>query len=235
MPTAPPAQLGSGRGNIVLVLATSGPAGEVGLHREGQPLATLALGAGAARGRGLLPAVAALLTGAGLVPRDLTGVIVDVGPGSFTGVRVGVTAAKTLAFALRIPVLGVSSLEALAYTDAPAETVMPLRDAGRGTVYVAVYGPSQNGVRPLLGPPARIDAPALARLAPAARCVGEHAPRLAEALGRAGPTAIGVADAAAFLARGLARLVAGEAQSPATLVPLYLQASAPERLRAGEV
>ncbi len=71
---------------------------------------------------------------------DLEGVIVGVGPGSYTGVRIAVTAAKTLAFALRIPVLPVSSLAAAAYSLRwCAGLVVPVWDARRGAVYTAVY------------------------------------------------------------------------------------------------
>ena len=71
-------------------------------------------------------------------------VAVDIGPGSFTGVRVGVATAKGLAFALGIPVVSVSSLEVLAEAAPADRDVLALRDAGRGTYYVARYGPADR-------------------------------------------------------------------------------------------
>lgn len=62
----------------------------------------------------LLPAIMEVLGDLGLGPRNLQGIAVGRGPGSYTGVRIGVTAAKTMAWALKVPVAGVSSLEALA-------------------------------------------------------------------------------------------------------------------------
>ncbi len=102
-----------------------------------------------------MPALDALLADEGLAPTNLGGVAVDVGPGSFTGTRVGVTAAKTLAWALRVPVVGVLSLRAIARAAPPDLEVLALRDAGRGQVYFARYGRTEEGVRPELVPPRR--------------------------------------------------------------------------------
>jgi len=70
---------------------------------------------------GLLPNIRQLLAELGMKPRDLQAVAVGRGPGSYTGVRIGVSTAKTFAWALGIPLLGVSSLEALAYGAALAD------------------------------------------------------------------------------------------------------------------
>lgn len=79
---------------------------------------------------------------AGIAYRDLGAVAVSTGPGSFTGVRVGVATARGLALALKIPAVGVSTLEALAgeaRAGQPGRAVFVRIDAGRGQAYVARY------------------------------------------------------------------------------------------------
>ncbi|WP_018130951.1 tRNA (adenosine(37)-N6)-threonylcarbamoyltransferase complex dimerization subunit type 1 TsaB [Effusibacillus pohliae] len=89
----------------------------------------------------LMPLIESLLVSADLTPEDLKGIVVGHGPGSYTGVRIGVTTGKMLAWALKIPIVGVSSLDGLAmhYRDADC-LVCPLFDARRKQAYCAVYG-----------------------------------------------------------------------------------------------
>jgi tRNA threonylcarbamoyladenosine biosynthesis protein TsaB len=78
-----------------------------------------------------------LLRAAGVVPRDLDLLAVGVGPGSFTGVRIGLAAARGVALALDLPVAGVSTLDALA---AGAPGAVPVIDARRGEIFVLLSG-----------------------------------------------------------------------------------------------
>lgn len=88
----------------------------------------------------LMPAIKQLLEECSVVISDLDKIVVSAGPGSYTGLRIGVTIAKTLAWDLKIPIIGISSLAAIAgnfvLTDTP---VMPIIDARRGNVYGAIY------------------------------------------------------------------------------------------------
>ncbi|MEX2415246.1 MAG: tRNA (adenosine(37)-N6)-threonylcarbamoyltransferase complex dimerization subunit type 1 TsaB [Paenibacillaceae bacterium] len=90
----------------------------------------------------LLPAIQELTTELGMPMRSLSGIVVGQGPGSYTGIRIGVTVAKTLAWSLRIPLIAISSLEAMAYgVVETGETVgvIPMIDARRGRAYTAFY------------------------------------------------------------------------------------------------
>lgn len=87
-----------------------------------------------------MPAIDELLKECGLKPSDLTQIAVAKGPGSYTGVRIGVTIAKTLAWSLNIPVKTVSSLEVLAANGRFFQgLICPLFDARRGQVYTGLY------------------------------------------------------------------------------------------------
>lgn len=89
----------------------------------------------------IMPAIENLLKDCEKTPGDLTKIVVAKGPGSYTGVRIGVTISKTLAWSLNIPLVGISSLELLAsgvgrYFDG---FISPLFDARRGQIYTALY------------------------------------------------------------------------------------------------
>jgi tRNA threonylcarbamoyladenosine biosynthesis protein TsaB len=126
------------------------------------------LGERVSRASTLLADVDALVRQAGAHPRDLEGLAVGTGPGSFTGIRIGLAVARGLALALDVPVAGVSTLDALA---AGAPGAVPVIDAKRREIFVP-------GPRAL--PPAELE------LEPGALCVGDGAIRYRELLERAG-------------------------------------------------
>ncbi|MCF8011849.1 MAG: tRNA (adenosine(37)-N6)-threonylcarbamoyltransferase complex dimerization subunit type 1 TsaB [Clostridiales bacterium] len=105
----------------------------------------------------LLPMVKASLEDAGVAFSDLGGIAVSSGPGSFTGLRIGMTAARTLAHVLEIPIAGVSTLDALAHRfSGPGSLVCPILNARRNEVYAGIYrggerleGPAASGIKDL--------------------------------------------------------------------------------------
>ncbi len=117
------------------------------------------LGERVSRAVSVLEAADELLREAGVERADLTALAVGTGPGSFTGLRLGLAAARGLAFALDLPVAGVSTLQALA---AGAPGAVPVIDAGRREVFTL-----RNG-EPLACAPQEVDA---------ALCVGDGALR----------------------------------------------------------
>jgi tRNA threonylcarbamoyladenosine biosynthesis protein TsaB len=88
----------------------------------------------------LMPAIGQLMAELGWTPQDLEGIAVAKGPGSYTGLRIGVATAKSLAWALSIPLFGVSTLAAMAVAAADfSGVIVPLIDARRGRVYTGLY------------------------------------------------------------------------------------------------
>ena len=95
---------------VLLALETSGPVGSVAVAADGAVRARRFLGEAGGHAPQLVPAIQETLQEAGITSRDLTGVAVGAGPGSFTGVRVAASAAKGLTHALGLPLWPVSSL-----------------------------------------------------------------------------------------------------------------------------
>jgi tRNA threonylcarbamoyladenosine biosynthesis protein TsaB len=138
----------------LLVTDTSGKNGTVALaraeadssHVDVVEVAALSGGAFSAE---LVPQIAALLTKHGLTRFDIDAFIVVSGPGSFTGLRVGLAAIKALAEILHKPIAAVSLLEVLAVSGSARGRVESLLDAGRGEVYAGEYDISNGPAAPL--------------------------------------------------------------------------------------
>ena len=140
---------------LFLVTDTSGKQGSVALARAKEPdvnqvevieVAPLAGGAFSAQ---LVPQIAALLTRQRLCKTDVDAFIVVCGPGSFTGLRVGLAAIKALAEILKKPIVAVSLLEAMAVACRTQGKVVAVLDAGRGDVYFGSYEIAGDAVRVL--------------------------------------------------------------------------------------
>ena len=86
-----------------------------------------------------LPKIAEMFSENNLKPNDIDKIIVVNGPGSFTGIRVGLTIAKVYAWSLNIPIIPITSLEAMACSCEEDRMLVPIIDARRGYVYGAIY------------------------------------------------------------------------------------------------
>lgn len=161
----------------------------------------------------LVPMVEEVRGEAGLAWREIDLICVTVGPGSFTGVRIGLAAAVGFALAADMPVLGVNTLEALAAA-APGRPVLAAIDARRGQLYAQPF--DADGA-PLAPPQALSPEAARALAPPGAALVGTGARLLSS---EAAPGAE-FPDAAAFGRLAFAR--AGEARRGAPPRPLYLR------------
>lgn len=141
---------------LVLGIDTAARVGSLGLVRGRDVLGSEtivedAAGAGAEHSAELGPALDRLLEHCGVELGDLGGIGVGLGPGSYTGLRVGVAFAKGLEFGLRVPLVGVPSFEAIAYAcreldDAARATICALVDAKMGGIYAGLYSVRDDAV-----------------------------------------------------------------------------------------
>ena len=227
----------------ILMIDTSGPACGVALSRDGRLVCEMALSSGLTHSQRVAPMMDAALEMSGMTLEDVDLFGAVTGPGSFTGVRIGVTTVKALAYAQKKPCIAIDALEALA-ANVPAfdGLICPILDARAQQVYGAVF---EGGERPV-------------------RVMDDGAMKLSEYLGRVeadGRDAMFVGDgAAAFeavirerlgerahfapmehaglragcaLALAQRKADAGEPlEDCITLMPLYLRAPQAERERA---
>jgi tRNA threonylcarbamoyl adenosine modification protein YeaZ/ribosomal-protein-alanine acetyltransferase len=208
---------------LILALSTTSRFASVALGPHGP---AIAFEARRVLAQMLLPQADALLRQRGLTPADLTRVAVDVGPGSFTGTRIGVTSARAIAAAVGIPIVGVSSLDLLAEqareAGLPPSELAVAVESKSDEVFAAIYRPDSGRV---LGPVPLAKRDALAFLAehPAARLVGA-AWRDCPDVDLPAPDRLEYPSATV-----LARLAAmAEPQDPDLVVPVYIRVSQPE-------
>jgi tRNA threonylcarbamoyl adenosine modification protein YeaZ len=182
----------------------------------------------------LLPGLNYLLQQAKLGLDSATGIIVARGPGSYNGLRVGISTAKGLAFSLGIPLVGISTLAVAAYQQAERGLpVCPIFNAGRGEIAVAIYQKKGEDWAQLVAEHITTLDALCARITTRTVFCGEYIPVVAgEIRKRLKQKAVITSPAArlrraGFLAElGLKRLKAGDYDNPVTLQPLYLRGPA---------
>jgi len=173
----------------------------------------------------LMPMVETLLSRLRVDKSELTAVFVCTGPGSYAALRVGVSTAKGLAFALGVPIVGVGRLEIEAYQHAACGSpVCALHRAGRGEVAWAVYQGPKAKWREIASPRMSSPQEMMTYLPKDTLLCGEEDDRLEEMLAE---TDVAVAPSrrrADYLAElGWRRLAAGQADAVRALAPLYLR------------
>jgi tRNA threonylcarbamoyladenosine biosynthesis protein TsaB len=132
---------------LVLGIETSTPWASVTIGSEQGIIGSCLISRGASHGSFLMPAVEFLMKEADLTYRNLSAIAVGLGPGLYTGMRVGVATAKTLAQALSVPIVGVPSLDVLAFEVRYSnKLICPVLDAKRNEVFFAFYKAVPGGV-----------------------------------------------------------------------------------------
>ena len=133
---------------LLLAIDTSTTAITVGLHDGSSVVAEETTLDARAHAEHLAPGIGAVLGAVGAAPGDVTDVVVGIGPGPFTGLRVGIVTGRTFAFALGLPVRGLTSLDALAHRawgDGHRGDLLVATDARRKEVYAAAYALDDDG------------------------------------------------------------------------------------------
>ncbi|MDP6101222.1 MAG: tRNA (adenosine(37)-N6)-threonylcarbamoyltransferase complex dimerization subunit type 1 TsaB, partial [Dehalococcoidia bacterium] len=211
------------RRRMELAIDTSLNTVGLALCKEGEVMVELSWNSHQNQSVELLPNLELLLQRAGAVIRDIALVMVALGPGGFNGVRVGLATAKGLSLGLGVPMVGVSTLEAMAFPlRGIGLTLCPVIPAGRGRLAAALFRASHGEWRRLKAE--HLTAPKeLASTLPRRAVICGRPPREAlEAHGRV-PVAPPLSPASGVAALGWERYQRGRVDNPSRLRPLYLK------------
>lgn len=218
----------------LVALDTSGPVGSLcTVAWRPDEVTEHSLTALAMPSEALATQLARSLDAAQLEMSALRALVVTLGPGSFTGLRVGLALAKGIAFGASVPIIGVSSLATLALSCAPGR-VVALRDARRGELFVGAYDVAEDSVTPLMQDACLAPETLVARVAGLGgpwRWVSDDPqppPGLSDGAARIIEPV--VPRAAAALAVAAPRLRRADYDVLDSLVPRYLRLSEPERV-----
>ena len=216
---------------LVLGIETCTPHTSVCLATEKGVLASCELGRVNAHGAFVAPAIDFCLEHAQVPMSAVSGVAVSLGPGLFTGMRVGIATAQMLAHARRLPVVGLNSLDLLAF---PVRHVRRLIcaviDARRGELFWAFYRSAPGGVQRVtefrVGPPEKL-AGEIEALPDDVLCIGDGAiaqrALLESPQAEVGSASMGYPTAQALVELSLPRFIREETQRPEDLHPIYIR------------
>lgn len=223
---------------LILATDTSSPVLSVALADETHLLAETYVECGRAHNERLLATIDWVLTQAGVHLKDVEAFAVSVGPGSFTGLRIGVAALKGLAFAHSRPLIGIETLPTLAQASGIRDgSVCPLLDARMKEVFGAVYSYT-SGIRREVVPMQAAPIQSILEQSTADTLfIGAGARLYADEIRAVFPGAafghVGLDHprAGAVVMEALAALAAGAPADPATVAPIYLRGSQAEEAR----
>jgi len=129
----------------VIAIETTTMVGSIAIVDAARVISEITLNVRATHSEKLMPAIDRLFSDAGLAVDDMDAIAVSIGPGSFTGLRIGISTAKGLSYASGKPLIGIPTLDALALNMGFSSClVCPIQDARKGEVYTALYRPGDN-------------------------------------------------------------------------------------------
>ena len=219
----------------ILGLDTATLCGSLGIIDDGAVVAEYALRREETLSARLLPAIQTLLAEARLDLHEIDGIAVSLGPGSFTGLRVGLSAVKGLALATEMPVAGIPTLDALACNlPFTPYQICPLLDARKGQIYTALYKNRAGGFLEQVTPYQVLSPAALIEAIPHQETVflGDGVEVCRELITQQlaakaffAPLHLGFLRGTTVAELGLRRILRGERDDISSLVPIYVRPS----------
>ena len=226
----------------ILSIDTSSQVSSVAVLSAERVAAELSMQGALTHSETLMPHIGTALEMARVKKEELDGIAVSIGPGSFTGLRIGLAAAKMMAYALHIPLIAVPTLEALAHhTICEGVRLVPMMDAQKGNVYAqefvweaGVDGLTLREMHPLVILPLSEVLAGLAGAQPPVLLLGDAMQKktstpLPRGV-RLAPIHARMPRAACVGLAALTRLARGAVDDPVTIAPLYLRRSEAEVL-----
>ena len=224
---------------FVLGIEAATPVASVAVATDGKILAERMVNNQRTHSVNLLPMIRDTLLDCGVDKQELSGIAVSIGPGSFTGLRIGMSTAKTLAQVLNLPVVGIPTLDVLAYPlSGLTGLICPVLNARKSELYAALYvwdKGQQICYKPAFAAGVKQLAELLLPYKQQVTFLGDGLPQykselsnLMGALARFAPECASFPRGAVVAEIGLARISAGHSESPMSLLPKYVRRSEAE-------
>lgn len=131
---------------MILYIDTSSSYLYTGIVEDGQIRQEIKKEYGQDLSKVALPEIVSMFENIGITPRDIKKIIVVNGPGSFTGIRIGITIAKVYAWSLKVPITTITALEAMAISSIDDKVKVPIIDARRGYCYAAIFNENNKEI-----------------------------------------------------------------------------------------
>lgn len=230
---------GSRETGFNLAIETSGRFGSVAVGRGSQILEVASFSTALKHAVELLPTIDRLCRAQGISPTEIAELYVSGGPGSFTGLRIGITVTRTLAWSTGARVVRVPTLDAVAQNalgqDDPPQNLAVVLDAKRKKVYAAAFVLRNNAYERTTEPAECDPDTFLAALPRPGALIGEGIVYIHEPVGRSGlrvlPESTFRARAQVVYRLGLAQASAGKYAVPSQLIPIYVRRPEAEEIR----
>ncbi len=222
---------------IILGIDTSTSCGSVGLYGDGKVVAEYLLNTSVTHSERLLKAIDLILKETNLSINDLDGFSISLGPGSFTGLRIGLSTVKGLAFASKKPVAGLSSLDVLAsQISATPFLICPIIDARKKELYTAFYrhegtnSPKRLTSYEAISPESLINkiGEKTIFIGDGVKAYGEYLLNRLKSLAIFPPSFLHIPHASEIARLGEELLLRGETLDISTLTPIYVRPSEAE-------